>query len=383
MVDCRTIPRASADRVRAAATWVVCGLVAVLASACSWSQSAEPPGANGQAVEGGILPAEEDYYAVDVLDADHAWMVGSYGAVIQLRDKGHTAALLPAPEREPLFAVSFRDASTGVLGGRGGRVFRTTDGGQSWSVAATADAKDNVLGLARGRNRQLMWAVGPGGMVVHSTDDGATWEDQSLKKDITLNAVTFIDDQEGWIVGEFGSILHTVDGGKTWQWSDKVEGLPPYAEDVTEEVALRVGIPPLDKYDLYLFDVAFVTPETGYIVAAGGFVLKTVDRGKHWTAVRAGTRNTLFNIVPAPSGGLVTTGVLGTVAHERGDHWTVDEAISHKLFTWIRGMSFSADGALGVAVGGKAAVLLSQDRGETWERLPREKLAAAGSNHSS
>ena len=90
-------------------------------------------------------------------------------------------------------------------------------------------------------------------------DDGATWEDRSLGKDITLNAVTFVDEKEGWIVGEFGTILHTSDGGETWQRSEEITGLPPYAEDVTEEVALRVGIPPLSKDDLYIFDVSFVT----------------------------------------------------------------------------------------------------------------------------
>jgi photosystem II stability/assembly factor-like uncharacterized protein len=46
-------------------------------------------------------------------------------------------------------------------------------------------------------------------------------------------------------------------------------------------------------------------------------------------------------------------------------------------------MDFSADGAFGVAVGGKATVLLTRDRGETWETLPRERLAAALPGRSS
>jgi photosystem II stability/assembly factor-like uncharacterized protein len=219
-------------------------------------------------------------------------------------------------------------------------------------------------------------------MILRSMDDGATWEDRSLTKDITLNAVTFADEKEGWIVGEFGTILHTSDGGETWQRSEEITGLPPYAEDVTEEVALRVGIPPLSKDDLYLFDVSFVTPDTGYVVAAGGFVLATADRGRTWTATHGGTRNTLFKVAPTPIGGMIATGILGTVVHRRGESWAADEEISHKLFTWVRDVSFAPDGALGVAVGGQAAVLLSRDRGETWEALPRERLAAL-SGHSS
>jgi photosystem II stability/assembly factor-like uncharacterized protein len=362
--------------------WTPFLFVALLASACARRHSVEAPAAVTGTVEGGILPAEEDYYAVDVVDPDHAWIVGSYGAVLALGAQGSTAELRAAPVREPLFCVSFRGSSTGVIGGRGGRIFRTTDGGHSWSLAPTAGVTENILDFARSHDPQRLWAVGPRGVVLRSRDDGATWEDHSLGKDVTLNAVTFVDDQEGWIVGEFGTILHTVNGGETWQRSEKIEGLPPYAEDVSEEIALRLGIPPLSSDDLYLFDVAFVTPDTGYIVAAGGFVLTTVDRGQHWKAAHAGTQNTLFKIVAAPDGGLISTGVLGTVVHNRGKQWVADEKVSHTIFTWLRGVDFSADGALGVAVGGKAAVLLSRDKGETWDRLPREQLAAVPSGPS-
>jgi photosystem II stability/assembly factor-like uncharacterized protein len=331
----------------------------------------------GDKPEGGILADQEDYYAVDVVDPDHVWIVGSYGAVVALGAQGGTAELRPAPVRDPLFCVSFRGATSGVVGGRGGQIFRTTDGGHSWSPVSVSSATENVLDFARSRDPHRIWAVGPRGMLLRSLDDGATWQDRSLGKDITLNAVTFVDDQEGWIVGEFGTILHTVDGGETWQRSEQITGLPPYVEDVSEEVALRVGIPPLTQDDLYLFDAAFVTPEAGYLIGAGGFVLSTVDRGQHWTAARAGTRNTLFKVVATPGGGLIAMGVLGTVVHHRAERWTPDEDISHKVFTWLRGLDFSPDGALGVLVGGKATVLLTRDQGASWERLPRERLAAA------
>jgi photosystem II stability/assembly factor-like uncharacterized protein len=363
-------------RIPRQAVWLSIAVVALAASVYTPSRAASPASAADK-VEGGILPGLEDYFAVDAVDSDHAWIVGSYGTAIVLRDGGKQAELRPPPGHDPLFSVDFRDASTGVIGGRGGRVFRTTDGGKSWSVADTAGAKENVLALARARDPRVVWAVGPRGMVLQSTDDGATWQDRSLGKDITLNGVAFVDDQEGWIVGEFGTILHTVDGGASWKQSEDITGLPPYAEDVTEEVALRLGIPPLSNEDLYLFDVAFPNADSGYIVAAGGFVLTTTDRGQHWTAMRADTRNTLFTVRPTPGGNLIATGVLGTMVHRRGNAWSADEQISHRFFTWIRGIGFSADGALGVAVGGKAAVLISTDKGETWEALPRERLDAA------
>src|SRR5262245_23821816 len=187
------------------AKWGPFVVAAVLGSACVRGNSAEPPtaAAKAKAVEGGILPAEEDYYAVDVVDPDHAWIVGSYGTVIAFGAQGSTAELRSAPVHEPLFCVSFRGPSAGVIGGRGGRIFRTTDAGQSWSPVAAPGVTENVLDFARGRDPQRLWAVGPRGTLLRSLDDGATWEDRSLGKDITLNGVTFVDDKEGWVVGEF------------------------------------------------------------------------------------------------------------------------------------------------------------------------------------
>src|SRR4029077_19455068 len=72
-------------------------LAALLAAACVRGNSAEPPSGASKAVEGGILPAQEDYYAVDVVDADHAWIVGSYGAVVLLRDRGRIGELSAVP----------------------------------------------------------------------------------------------------------------------------------------------------------------------------------------------------------------------------------------------------------------------------------------------
>src|SRR5439155_6480179 len=321
-------------------------LVAVALLFAVASPSADAAEARKGKVQGGILTDQEDFYAVDVIDRDHVWIVGSYGTAIVLLGEMRLAELRPAPIREPLFCVSFRDASNGLVGARLGKILRTTDAGRSWSTLSLPDVKENILAIARGHDPDRVWAVGPQGTVVHSADDGKTWKNLSLGKDITLNGVTFVDDQEGWLVGEFGTILHTVDGGKTWERSGEIQGLPPYVEDVSAEDALRMGVPPLTADDLYLLDVLFVSPDVGYISAAGGFVLHTTDRGRHWTASRAATRNTLFKLAQSPGGSLVATGVLGTLVRQEDGRWVRDEDLSHRLFTWLRDVQFSPDGGL-------------------------------------
>jgi photosystem II stability/assembly factor-like uncharacterized protein len=351
-------------------------ILAIALGSCTRS-AAESSSDGSAAPEGGSLLDRESYYAVDVVDADHAWVVGSYGTVLHLTAGGSK----PVPQRVPtwssLLCVSFRTAESGLIGGERGLLLRTADGGEHWERVEVPGLEQNLLAIARGRDPRRVWAVGPMGTILHSSDDGRTWEDRSLGRDVNLNAVTFLDDHEGWVVGEFATILHTTDGGRTWERRDEVSGLPEYAEDITEEEARRRGIPRLEKEDLYFFGVAFRDRENGYVIGAGGFVLETIDGGEHWRVVVSGTRNTLFTLALSPNDRALAAGVLGTVIERENGGWRLDAELSRSLFTWIRAIDFSPDRTLAVGAGGNGTILVSRDEGGTWQALSPETLAAA------
>lgn len=60
------------------------------------------------------------------------------------------------------------------------------------------------------------WAVGEGGLILHTADGGETWASQESPTDEDLRGVDFIDQATGWIVGRNGTFLKTTDGGATW-----------------------------------------------------------------------------------------------------------------------------------------------------------------------
>ncbi len=70
---------------------------------------------------------------------------------------------------------------------------------------------------------QRLFAVGLHGVILRSTDSGATWQQVPDPVDVTLTAIYFKSAQEGWAVGHFGVILYTANGGLTW--SRVVDGL--------------------------------------------------------------------------------------------------------------------------------------------------------------
>ena len=60
------------------------------------------------------------------------------------------------------------------------------------------------------------WAVGAGGVIIATTDGGATWNAQTSGATADLAAVAFSDANHGRAEGAGGTALATADGGTTW-----------------------------------------------------------------------------------------------------------------------------------------------------------------------
>src|SRR5205085_324261 len=72
----------------------------------------------------------EPMYAVDAVDADHAWAVGRH-VLVATSDGGRTWQPAAQPDAGVMTALDFLDSQTG-WGIAGGHVVRTVDGGRTW-----------------------------------------------------------------------------------------------------------------------------------------------------------------------------------------------------------------------------------------------------------
>jgi len=115
--------------------------------------------------------------------------------------------------------VFYTDANNGVAWasfdlGRGSRLWRTTDGGDTWypqplDFLATriAPADENT------------WFASAGGFTIslwRTTDAGAHWSQVADGLPI-VTALAFSDTKRGTFVAQFGEIFRTTDGGDTWR----------------------------------------------------------------------------------------------------------------------------------------------------------------------
>ncbi len=181
---------------------------------------------------GGQLPA--GVTAADFLSPSEAVCADGRGHVVRLENR-----LVQATPTAAFGLRSVRDLQLtrngyGWLVGDGGLVRRTTDGGRSWHQPGQdleqgpgAQCDWRAVAARESPQGNKVWIVGaPGSVVLHSSDDGATWELLPTGQPLPLNDVAFLDDRHGMAVGALGVILATDDGGRTWNKQSRGEKRP-------------------------------------------------------------------------------------------------------------------------------------------------------------
>ena len=154
---------------------------------------------------------------LDFIDRNNGVIVGQPGQIFRTSDGGCTFSRVYPPTGigPGMFTgVVMKDANVGVAVGLEGRVRLTGDGGFTWPAAGAGfTSSQHLNGLIR-RSGPEFWAVGQDGstgeaLVALSLDDGATWTafpPLPGGTGTTLNGVAFVKQDEGFVVGQSGGV---------------------------------------------------------------------------------------------------------------------------------------------------------------------------------
>jgi photosystem II stability/assembly factor-like uncharacterized protein len=309
--------------------------------------------------------SDSELRGVGVLDATHAWASGSGGTVLRTQDGAHWDKLVvPGGETLDFRDLEALDEKTVILMSAGtgdaARIFRSSDGGVTWTLAHTNPDKDgfyDAMAFWDAKNGIVMGDPVGGRFVVRVTDDGgATWaaphalampealpgEGAFAASGTCLFAVKGGADAV-FVTGgaKVARIFHTRDGGRSWT------AAPTPA--------------PAGNASSGLFSVAFLDPKRGF--AAGGDYkqpafaglngIRTEDGGATWTPAPLSATGFYSGVVPVPGSkeDLVAVGLAGSaLSHDGGRTWT----------RWgdapLNAVAFS-DSRTGWAVGPKGAIV--------------------------
>ena len=171
-----------------------------------------------------------------------------------------------------------------------------------------SDQADQALLLDIATAGTALVAVGDQGTVLRS-DDGVSWQQQSLPFSVMLTAVSFVDKHKGWVAGHDGLLAFTGDGGLSWQIQLdgnlinqlRLERLQQLETDLLQRVDAEPDNDLLaDQLDslswqvedaqiaqeegpsVPLLDLWFRNDQEGYVLGAYGLLLRTTDGGVSW-----------------------------------------------------------------------------------------------------
>jgi photosystem II stability/assembly factor-like uncharacterized protein len=235
--------------------------------------------------------------AVDVVGPQSAVAVDEDGRVYRSADGGATwTAGAATPAGLTAYDIRFSTLLDGWMSGSGfsaGALFHTTDGGDSWT--AVPDIGGSLIALdfegASG------WASYSGGTYYRSTDDGASWAEGELPGfPSAIRDMDFADASVGYAVGNFGYAVRSADGGETW------EVLPtPNDED--------------DLTDLYLLG-----PNELWVSTGGGKAYYSATGGQNWAVMGSETDGfgSFAAVAATPEGDAWLVGGQGFIEHFAG-----------------------------------------------------------------
>jgi photosystem II stability/assembly factor-like uncharacterized protein len=181
-----------------------------------------------------VVPKAWSFLGVSFVDPDHGVVVGVDGLILATADGGATWTYRGDTRfgalRDVKFVDEFHGQVVGAVSGRPDQVKYTTLGtndGETWQPNLAAKSKDdasvlNMTAVAVTAPMHVI-AVGQGGRIFVTFDEGKTWRIRRSGTNDTLNHVAFADRRRGVAVGTVNFqgetraiVLATNDGGEGW-----------------------------------------------------------------------------------------------------------------------------------------------------------------------
>jgi photosystem II stability/assembly factor-like uncharacterized protein len=256
-------------------------------------------------------------------------------------------------------ALDTRHPGTLYAGNYGDRIFKTTDGGETWSSLNTDDgATGRVMALAIDPTASNLIYAGSANGVYRSGDAGATWMPVStgLSASDILTLGPDAAHPGGVYAGGIGTgILYSSDAGQSWSAL-----VPPYKYGGGNFVT-SLAVDPADSAIVYV---------TNALHLEGG-LLKTRDHGATWQDSDAGLRPGDIQTVaisPSASSSLYCSDFSGNVyrSTDSGATWAL--ASGGLPAYGLKSLLASASSSLTAFVGTNGhGVFKTSDGGQTWQ----------------
>jgi photosystem II stability/assembly factor-like uncharacterized protein len=271
------------------------------------------------------------------------WMVGTGGDILYSSNGGSNWSLRTSGVTTTLYRVHFSSRTVGFIGGDGGVLRKTTDGGLTWTAKSYPSPTHRVSGIDF-VNATTGWACGglppptPAGSIAKTTDAGETWVAQTpITSGSFAITIDMIDQNNGWYLGQESIVGRTTDGGTTWTNSPTPSGFTGSALkafDINTAIVTGTGTssriykttnggttwepvpaPTLPgPFSVTWFATDWVSPTVGIVAGSSGLSARTTNGGLTWSPVvwTGGNQTVRGLVMTAPDTAFCTAGTGGS-----------------------------------------------------------------------
>jgi photosystem II stability/assembly factor-like uncharacterized protein len=205
----------------------------------------------------------------------------------------------PRPQGNSLGGAAFENDLVGYAVGNRGVVVKTTDGGASWVLVSQfpqfgVDLED-LLPIAPGE----LLAVGDPPGIFHSANGGATWTAVPNPSNARLRDIEIVTGTSLSAIGDGGQVLRSQDNGVTWTlvgsagstvqeqlWLDASNGYvvgPHLARRTSDGGATWSPVPGISEQSFESFNEAFTTDPQHIFILSDFHLWKSGDGGASWS----------------------------------------------------------------------------------------------------
>lgn len=237
-----------------------------------------------------VTPTRAMLTGVSFPDEQHGWAVGHDGVILHTADGGRSWARQDnGKDLETIFLdVLFLDARHGFAVGAYGKFLETTDGGKTWATRRIFD-EDLHFNRISNDSAGTLFIAGESGLVLISSDQGATWTRSPLDYEGSLFGIRPLTGGVLIGYGLRGHIFVSTDNGGSWQ---------------TRETDARVLI----------MSCARLRDGVAVLAGQGGNFFISRDSGRtfqHWKPEGFGT--SVADLAVLKDGSLLTVGEAGAI----------------------------------------------------------------------
>lgn len=236
------------------------------------------------------------------------------------------------------------------------------------ALNATRASRAVTLAVATAGKRLV--AAGERGIVLWS-DDGKAWQQAKVPVSVTLTGLSFPTPQQGWAVGHGGVVLHSADGGQSWtrqldgRSAAQIELKAARASGDQKRLAAAeqlVG----DGPDKPFLAVHFWNAQRGFAIGAFGLILGTEDGGATWSSWSARLQNPKglhLNALYVAGETVFIVGEQGLLLRSVDGANTFQSLESPYAGSWF---TVTGDGTSMVVAGLRGTAFRTTDDGATW-----------------